>query len=124
MSTGPALRDQICGVLSRAIGLLDEESISLREQRDFAHSEIVARKNMIAFELGTIARMAERVAPDEELRRRFSELRTKLEDNRKLLEVHIGASRHIVRILAEVVRASESDGTYVVPPSKLGGRRD
>lgn len=124
MSTGLALRDQIHGILTRAMGLLEDESVSLQEQRDHAQGEIIARKNMIAFELGTIARMAERVVPDDELRGRFADLRAKLEGNRRLLEVHLGASRQIARILAEVVRASEADGTYTVPLFKQGTRRD
>lgn len=124
MSNGLALRDQIHGILTRAMGLLDEESTSLHEHHNDANGEFVARKNMIAFELGTIARMAERVVLDDDLRQRFADLRRKLEDNRKLLDVHIGASRQIARILAEVVRASEADGTYTVPLFNKGTRRD
>lgn len=118
MSPRTPVHDQLVSVVSRACALVDEETSALQDNRTVDHSAFVARKDMIAFELGTIARAAAGLAPTEELRRQFEELSVKLEKNRKLLEIHIGASRQIARMLADVVRAGNSDGTYSVRPGE------
>jgi len=114
MSTSEASRRQVEIVVSKAIRLVDEEMSRLRENRLRDHGEVLEGKNMVAFELASMVKLAEEIAPDEVLRERFAELARKLELNKKLLEVHISASRQIIGLLADVVRATESDGTYDV----------
>lgn len=120
MSHRNNVRNQLAGVVSRASALVEEETRALQEYRQADYSGFVTRKDMIAFELSAIANMAAGIAPDDELRRQFEHLSVKLEENRKLLQVHIGASKQIAQMLADVVRAGESDGTYCVRRSKGG----
>lgn len=118
MSSAPEAQVQLASALRRLSTLLDEETAALQENRLVDHNAFAVRKDMIAFELGAMARMASAVAPDEELRRAFQNLSGKLEQNRQLLQTHIGATRHIAKMLSDVVRAVESDGTYSVPPAR------
>ncbi len=115
MSSAPAVQMQLASALVRLSALLDEETAALQENRKVDHNAFASRKDMIAFELGAMARMASVIAPDEDLRLAFQDLSGKLDQNRRLLQTHIGASRHIAKMLSDVMRAAESDGTYSVP---------
>lgn len=114
MSSAVAVRGQLASALSRLGELLDEETTALQQSRIVDHTVFAARKDMIAFELGALARLAASVVPDDGLRLAYNNLSCKLEQNRKLLQIHIGASRQIALLLNEVMKAAESDGTYSV----------
>ena len=107
--------DRFESILSRALALVDEESAALRECRPIDYGSMVARKNLIAYELEMLSQTARPFDLVAGARDQLASLRSKLHDNRALLDVHIGASREIAEILADLVRVAESDGTYHVP---------
>jgi predicted alpha/beta-fold hydrolase len=102
------------GVLMRARALIDEESAALHEGLALDCAAMVARKNMIAFELNKMASDFGMVDIEPGVKRQLGELKASLAANQKLLQVHISAAREVAQTLAEFVRIAESDGTYTV----------
>lgn len=123
MSVSAGRHELIDDLLLRAAKLLDEESAALRSCRVCDHSEFVARKNMIAFQLEALSREGAGGMPANRLlRERVDALRRSLQENQAALEVHISVMREITRIIADVVEAAESDGTYTAEQARRGRR--
>ena len=121
MTSAPR-HDSFQSVLLRAIAMVAEETAALRDCRPLDHSAFAARKNMIAFELERLGRPIETIESDDATRDQVKALRARLNENRALLEIHISASREIARILADIARLADSDGTYNVARAERGRR--
>lgn len=100
------------GILGRAIALIEEETAGLRAGHALDHQAYAARKSMLLLELERLGRTLAAAGSDAAVQRQLALLRARLEENRALLDVHIAAARDIVAMLAELMRAAESDGTY------------
>jgi hypothetical protein len=121
MSVGSGRNEVIEAILARASQLLDEETAALRSCKACDHSEFVARKNMLAFQLESLCRTREAgLLVDALTRERVEALRRSLQENQIALETHISVARDITRLIAEVVMESESDGTYTAEQARRG----
>lgn len=122
MSVPAASVDLIEGIVVRTMQLLNEEVAALRSYGNADYADFTARKNMISFQLESLGRMTAGLSPDDRLRSLLSGLRHAVEKNKALLEMHISATREIARIVSEVVRTAESDGTYTIDQPRRGKR--
>lgn len=120
MSAPAASLDLIEGIVVGTMRLLNEEVAALRSYSGVDHADFTARKDMISFQLESLGRMTAGLTPSDRLRSLLSGLRQAVEENRALLEMHISATREIARIVSEVVRVAESDGTYTIEQSRRG----
>lgn len=120
MSAPAASLDLIEGIVVGTMRLLSEEVAALRSYSGVDHADFTTRKDMISFQLESLGRTTAGLTPNDRLRSLLSELRQAVEENRALLEMHISATREIARIVSEVVRVAESDGTYTIEQSRRG----
>ena len=112
--------DLLDNILDRAHALLAEETAALEEFRAADYTTFSVRKSMILFELNAIFRGKQGHQFDGNVRKKLGSLRAKLQENRDLLEAHIDAGRAIAKILADVVRSAEWDGTYTAVQARQG----
>jgi hypothetical protein len=97
---------------TRLLRLLDRETTALRRREQIDMNDLSDRKNQALLELSRIGRRLEGEGTDPELRPLLAELRTKLEENRSVLQLHLRAVGEVADILASAIRNAESDGTY------------
>ena len=113
-------------VLTQAINRLEAvlagESNALRAGLHLDLGEMANRKNQSLMELSRIARGIEPRTVSPNLKVRIDTLRERLEDNRRLLAVHMEATVEISGLIARSMAEAESDGTYEAPTG--GIKRD
>ena len=111
-------------VAGRLESLLREEITALRGASVDALKQMNQRKSQCLLELSRAARaLGDETAPPA-LARRLDRLRQVATDNQDTLSTHIVAVRDIAGLIAAVMQAHESDGTYADRPalrSPLGG---
>ncbi|TVR07735.1 MAG: hypothetical protein EA385_11995 [Salinarimonadaceae bacterium] len=114
-SISPAARAAI-GLLDRLETLLEDETGGLRCASIAEMKDLNRRKSQCLLELTRASRALEGEARDPGLAERITALRGALDRNQAALGVHIAAVREIAAIIADTIRAHESDGTYADRP--------
>jgi hypothetical protein len=103
-------------VLTQAINRLEAvlagEMNALRSNARFNLGETSNRKNQSLLELTRIARGLDTSNVSGELRKRLSTLRERLDDNRRLLQLHMEATDEVAGLISRSMAEAESDGTY------------
>ncbi len=105
-------------VADRLERVLDFETEALSHNRPCNLVESCGRKRQGLLELSRLLPTLASTEERERARGRLSRLESKIERNRKVLDVQIGAVRQVADIIARTLRDAESDGTY----SMLAGR--
>jgi hypothetical protein len=98
--------------INRLEGILAGETDALRGGRTADLAEATNRKNQSLLELTRISRGLDPQALTPVLRTRLGTLRDRLEDNRRVLSLHMEATGEISGIIARSIKDAESDGTY------------
>ncbi|MCG6121768.1 MAG: hypothetical protein MEP57_03540 [Microvirga sp.] len=111
----PAARAAI-GLLDRLETLLEDETGGLRAVSIAEMKDLNRRKSQCLLELTRASRALEGQARDPDLTERIAALQGALGRNQAALGVHIAAVREIAAIIADAIRAHESDGTYADRP--------
>lgn len=99
-------------VAERLEVVLDHETEALRHNRPCDLVETCGRKRQGLLELSRFLPSFATVEEREAARSRIGRLETKIERNREMLDVRIGAVREVSDIIARSMREAESDGTY------------
>lgn len=99
-------------VLQRTEALIAEETRALQERRPYDPAAFNNRKSQALLDLSLALRALGPARRDEVLLARLADLRDALEANRRIIDLHLGALREITAVLAEAIRAADSDGTY------------
>jgi hypothetical protein len=97
---------------ARLLQLLDRETTALRGRQTVDMDDLCDRKNKALLELSRISRRIEGEAVDPELQSMLDALRSKLDENRAVLQLHLQAVGEVADILAAAIRDADSDGTY------------
>lgn len=104
-------------VLTQAINRLEAvlagETMALQSGDHAGLGDIANRKNQSLLELSRISRGLEPAGMSDGLRGRIGTLRSRLDDNRRLLELHIEATTEVAGLIAQSIADADSDGTYV-----------
>jgi hypothetical protein len=99
-------------VLQRTEALITEETRVLQNRLSYDAAAFNDRKSQALLDLTLALRALGPAHRDEILLARLADLRHALEANRRIVDLHLGALREITAVLAEAMRAAESDGTY------------
>lgn len=102
---------------SRLEKALDAEIEVLEQGRMAALDEIVQRKNQCLLDLVRLSRSLnmETLAADGEdgtFVQEMARVKARLADNEAMLKRYLDAAREVATLVADSMRASESDGTY------------
>lgn len=110
--------------IERLEELLQQETEALRTGAAVDLRQLNGRKAQALHELKRLgsAQLGAGPGRDAEMAARFTRLRSALEANRHMLELHVTAMREITSVMAEAIRAAESDGTYSARVAKPGPR--
>ncbi|MFO1131773.1 MAG: hypothetical protein U1E16_07180 [Hyphomicrobiales bacterium] len=98
--------------LLRLIEVIDDENSVLRRQEIVSHAAYTDRKNQALRELMAAQRRHPATAPGSGLQPLLCKLSEALEDNCRLLKLHIAAVGEISDVIVGSLRDAESDGTY------------
>lgn len=108
--------------INRLEGILAGETEALRAGRTVDLKEASNRKNQSLLELTRISRGLDPETVTPNLQVRLGTLRGRLDENRRVLSLHMEAAGEISGIIAKTLKDAESDGTY---DSSVGGvKRD
>lgn len=98
--------------LLRLIEAIEEENSVLRRQEIVSHATYTDRKNQALRELMAAQRRQPAAARGVGLQPLLRKLSETLEDNGRLLKMHIAAVGEISDVIVASLREAESDGTY------------
>ncbi|MEX6504996.1 hypothetical protein [Jiella sp. M17.18] len=96
--------------VDRLEAILTAEVEALRSGNAINLAEITTRKNQSLLEFTRLARGLS--DPDPTLRVRLEGLRKCVEENQRVLGLHIQASHEIASLIARSITEADSDGTY------------
>ena len=103
-------------VLTHAINRLEAvlagETLALRDGRSVNLAELANRKNQSLLELTRIGRGIDPLHVTDGLRTRLGTLRERLDENERVLRLHMEATGEISALIARTLADAESDGTY------------
>ena len=98
--------------INRLEALLAGETMALREGRSINLTELSHRKNQSLLELSRISRGLDPANVTPNLQVKLNTLRERLDDNRRVLQLHMEAAGEITGLIAQAIADAESDGTY------------
>lgn len=98
--------------INRLEGILAGETEALRSGRRIDLSEVTNCKNQSLLEMTRISRGLDPSAVTPVLRERLGTLKNRLEENSRVLTLHMEAASEISGIIAQSLKDAESDGTY------------
>jgi hypothetical protein len=100
-------------VLHRLEEVVDQETAALRSRKPVDLKDFNDRKSHALLDLSrALKQMQAGGKPQPQIERRLGELRVKLEENRRVLQMHLEAVREVSTRLSDAIRDQESDGTY------------
>jgi hypothetical protein len=100
-------------VLQRLEEVVDQETAALRSRKAVDLKEFNDRKSHALLDLSrALKQMQGGGTLPPQVERRLAGLRAKLEENRRVLQMHLEAVREVSTRLADVIRDQDSDGTY------------
>ena len=98
--------------IERLQNTLDAENALIADRRPVDFQEFNLRKSQGLLELTRLMPLFAGAEIGLSLRVALVGLRTKLEDNRRLLRVQLKAAHEVSEIIARTIQAGQSDGTY------------
>lgn len=98
--------------LTKLIEVIEEENGVLREHRIASHAGFTDRKNQALRELMAVQRQESLALTASRSRPQLLRLQHALQENSRLLKLHISAVGEISDIIVGSLRDAESDGTY------------
>ncbi|MBP0616655.1 flagellar protein FlgN [Jiella mangrovi] len=97
----------------RLESILVQEIETLRGRASEPLAELTTRKNHCLLELSRLSRsLASRTERDERIDARLRTLKKALNENERVLGLHVKASHEIGSVIAATIAAADSDGTY------------
>ena len=110
----------VLATIDRVEAIVDAETAALKEFKSIDLNEFNNRKSQALLELMRATRNLGGAKLEGHAASRVAVLKSKLETNLALLTTHLKAAKEITSLVAETIRASESDGTYssVLPLKK------
>ena len=108
-------RERLMVAMDRAEAVVREETGILRDGNAVNFTDFGLRKSQQLLELSRAWSAAALVRGTPDLAEAGQRLRTALEENASLLKARIGAVQEVADIVADALRAAESDGTYQRP---------
>lgn len=118
-----ALMNSMDTTMRRIELLVDRETEALRTRSEIDLKETNNRKSQALLELGLAARALEGSTLDEDIAARLRGLRSKLEANQTMLQLHLEAVREVASIVADTIRDRDWDGTYSEHSGSSGAQR-
>ncbi|RIY01876.1 flagellar protein FlgN [Aureimonas flava] len=103
--------------INRLEAVIAGEMMALRAGDHSGLGDISHRKNQSLLELTRIGRGIDAASVSGDLRGRLSVLRERLDDNSRLLELHMEATAEVAGLITQAIAEAESDGTYGAPRS-------
>ena len=91
---------------------MDQETAALRSRTAIDLKDFNDRKNHALLELSRALRHMQGGSGDAAVVAQLGTLRSKLEINHAVLQMHVEAVREISTSLADAIRDADSDGTY------------
>ena len=98
--------------IQRVQDAIDAENARIASAKVVELQEFNLRKSQGLLELSRLTPLFADFQIDAGLREALSGLRTKLEDNRRILRVQLKAVQQVSEIIARTIQAGQSDGTY------------
>jgi len=99
-------------VVDRLESVIDTETQILEEHRHARLAEFNHRKRQGFLELSRVMRLFEGSGESIVVLDRLATLRSKLERNSTILQIHLRAVQEVASIIARAIQEAESDGTY------------
>ena len=114
MPPAPALSDHAALIqsLQRLVDVIVSENEVLRRHEAVSHSEFADRKNYALRELMAAQRGHQPSLLPDMAKKLIRELSSVLQENSRLLKLHIAALGDVSDIIIGTLREAESDGTY------------
>jgi hypothetical protein len=101
-------------VVERLEGVIEAETALLEEHKHAQLAEFNHRKRQGFLELSRVMRLFRGTEPQENVLQRLAILRSKLERNSTILQIHLRAVQEVAAIIARAIQDAESDGTYSI----------
>jgi hypothetical protein len=98
--------------VERLESVIDQETAALKMRRVVDLNDFNDRKSHGFVELSRAMRHFEGASLDQSLVACLTGLRTKLEANRAVLQMHLEAVKEVSTVVADAMRHADSDGTY------------
>lgn len=98
--------------LDRVEAVVRDETHALSSDGKLDLADITARKNQSLLELSRLAKRSKGSQDLASMRSRLTELRGLLEENSRLLDLHVRASKEVSGLISSAISAQDSDGTY------------
>jgi len=121
--TDPQLELALVDSMQRLEQIVDEETTALTARQAIDLDEINRRKSRSLLELTRLSRALPGRITGGDLGSRLERVAAKLRRNHDLLHLHLTAAQEIAALIAETMRAAESDGTYSSGVDVAGRRR-
>lgn len=102
----------LTAALLRLIDTIEDENARLRRQEIVSHATFTDRKNQALRELMAAQRKPSAPRDDGNLHPLLRRLSGLLEDNGRLLKLHISAVGEVSDVIVGSLRDADSDGTY------------
>jgi hypothetical protein len=112
ISTTLSPRSALPQALNKLIEVLDEENVVLQEHRVIHHAGFTDRKNQALRELMAALRFETLPGALEAVKPLVHKLSATLQDNARLLKLHITALGEVSDIIIGSLKEADSDGTY------------
>lgn len=122
-SADPQLELALADSMQRLEQIVDEETTALTARHAIDLDEINRRKSRSLLELTRLSRALPGRVVGGDLGAHFERVAGKLQRNHDLLRLHLTAAQEIASLIAETMRAAESDGTYSAGAELVGRRR-
>ncbi|MEI8177517.1 hypothetical protein [Aestuariivirga sp.] len=105
-------RSGLGSALGKLIDAVEHENSALREQRIISHAGFTDRKNHALRELMAVQRRDGQLGAAEATQPLLKDLSDALQENARLLKLHIAAVGEVSDIIVGCLKDTESDGTY------------
>jgi len=112
LSSASSSRSLLPQALGKLIEVLEEENLVLQEHRVVLHSGFTDRKNQALRELLAASRLEMQPDAVEAVKPQIHRLSSTLQENARLLKLHIAALGDVSDIIIGSLKEAESDGTY------------
>ncbi|MBO0661232.1 hypothetical protein LQ948_01485 [Jiella sp. MQZ9-1] len=105
----------------RLEAILALEIDALRGQISEPLAELTSRKNYCLLEFSRLSRsLAGQAEVDPRIETRLRSLKAALNENQRVLDLHVKASNEIGSVIAKTIAAADSDGTYTTAVLRRG----
>lgn len=99
-------------VIKKLQTCLDEETANLAQSRVTDLDSFNHRKGQGLMELNRALSSVGTIAPNSEVAIELTQLKSKIDENMRVLRLHISAVNEITGLLTDAIQKEDSDGTY------------